>query len=294
MNYKRRLLQQITDRMVSYNSLSCLYPWIFFFFTSLSQYFTLCGHKRRASLHTVNTANHRRAFVVLSVSSLFHLHCSSSQERATPTDLVAIRKLSWSWIVAWFKFRFVGNFLCSWHKWRFAWVDSQLLVNRAKNPTSRDSLHMLSKKVNRGNIRETIHSSCCLVTQTTRCGCIFWVIFLDINRQWRWIMQLMSDLYSGCLNWQPYKFLSTLCIARGSWEAVVCDGLWLFFVVGLVSGLIGLQLINGKNESAHINDAVAVVAQSIQELFEKENITEPPRGCVGNTNIWKTGPLFKR
>ncbi|XP_041825324.1 glutamate receptor ionotropic, NMDA 1a isoform X6 [Melanotaenia boesemani] len=59
-------------------------------------------------------------------------------------------------------------------------------------------------------------------------------------------------------------------------------------------GLISLQLINGKNESAHINDAVAVVAQSIQELFEKENITEPPRGCVGNTNIWKTGPLFKR
>lgn len=64
--------------------------------------------------------------------------------------------------------------------------------------------------------------------------------------------------------------------------------------VGLLVGLIGLQLINGKNESAHINDAVAVVAQSIQELFEKENITEPPRGCVGNTNIWKTGPLFKR
>uniref|UniRef100_A0A4W4E5C4 Glutamate receptor n=1 Tax=Electrophorus electricus TaxID=8005 RepID=A0A4W4E5C4_ELEEL len=59
-------------------------------------------------------------------------------------------------------------------------------------------------------------------------------------------------------------------------------------------GLIGLQLINGKNESAHINDAVTVVAQSVQELFEKENITEPPRGCVGNTNIWKTGPLFKR
>ncbi|XP_008299095.1 glutamate receptor ionotropic, NMDA 1-like [Stegastes partitus] len=58
--------------------------------------------------------------------------------------------------------------------------------------------------------------------------------------------------------------------------------------------LLGLQLINGKNESAHIADAVAVVAQSLQELFEKENITEPPRGCVGNTNIWRTGPLFKR
>ncbi|CAL8248025.1 unnamed protein product [Merluccius merluccius] len=59
-------------------------------------------------------------------------------------------------------------------------------------------------------------------------------------------------------------------------------------------GLLGLQLINGKNESAHIADAVSVVAQSLQELFEKENITEPPRGCVGNTNIWRTGPLFKR
>lgn len=36
---------------------------------------------------------------------------------------------------------------------------------------------------------------------------IFWVIFPEINRQRRWIMQLMSDLYSGCLNWRPYKFL---------------------------------------------------------------------------------------
>uniref|UniRef100_A0A5F8GZY5 Glutamate receptor n=1 Tax=Monodelphis domestica TaxID=13616 RepID=A0A5F8GZY5_MONDO len=59
-------------------------------------------------------------------------------------------------------------------------------------------------------------------------------------------------------------------------------------------GIIGLQLINGKNESAHISDAVGVVAQAVHELFEKENITDPPRGCVGNTNIWKTGPLFKR
>nr|XP_012639850.1 glutamate receptor ionotropic, NMDA 1 [Microcebus murinus] len=58
-------------------------------------------------------------------------------------------------------------------------------------------------------------------------------------------------------------------------------------------GIIGLQLINGKNESAHISDAVGVVAQAVHDLLEKENITDPPRGCVGNTNIWKTGPLFK-
>ncbi|XP_043914410.1 glutamate receptor ionotropic, NMDA 1-like [Protopterus annectens] len=59
-------------------------------------------------------------------------------------------------------------------------------------------------------------------------------------------------------------------------------------------GVIGLQLINGKNESAHILDSVSVVAYAVHELLEKENITDPPKGCVGNTNIWKTGPLFKR
>lgn len=64
--------------------------------------------------------------------------------------------------------------------------------------------------------------------------------------------------------------------------------------MGSCTGIIGLQLINGKNESAHISDAVGVVAQAVHELLEKENITDPPRGCVGNTNIWKTGPLFKR
>ncbi|KAJ3603493.1 hypothetical protein NHX12_028238 [Muraenolepis orangiensis] len=62
--------------------------------------------------------------------------------------------------------------------------------------------------------------------------------------------------------------------------------------------LVGEREMTGKALSeapdAHIADAVSVVAQSLQELFEKENITEPPRGCVGNTNIWRTGPLFKR
>ncbi|XP_040488191.1 glutamate receptor ionotropic, NMDA 1 isoform X3 [Ursus maritimus] len=55
-----------------------------------------------------------------------------------------------------------------------------------------------------------------------------------------------------------------------------------------------VQPIKQETESAHISDAVGVVAQAVHELLEKENITDPPRGCVGNTNIWKTGPLFKR
>lgn len=56
---------------------------------------------------------------------------------------------------------------------------------------------------------------------------IVWVILSEINRQRRWIVQLMSDLYSGCLNWRPYKFFSTLCIAKGSREAIVYSGQWL-------------------------------------------------------------------
>uniref|UniRef100_G3ULH1 Receptor ligand binding region domain-containing protein n=1 Tax=Loxodonta africana TaxID=9785 RepID=G3ULH1_LOXAF len=54
-------------------------------------------------------------------------------------------------------------------------------------------------------------------------------------------------------------------------------------------GIIGLQLINGKNESAHISDAVGVVAQAVHELLDEKETS--PRGCVGNanTNIWKTG-----
>ncbi|KAF3695263.1 Glutamate receptor ionotropic, NMDA 1 [Channa argus] len=54
--------------------------------------------------------------------------------------------------------------------------------------------------------------------------------------------------------------------------------------------LVGEREMTGKA----LSEAPDVVAQSLQELFEKENITEPPRGCVGNTNIWRTGPLFKR
>lgn len=92
------------------------------------------------------------------------------------------------------------------------------------------------------------------------------------------------------------KLLSAACLTSRSVCACApaCECVCSCVMFLCVAGLLGLQLINGKNESAHIADAVGVVAQSLQELFEKENITEPPRGCVGNTNIWRTGPLFKR
>lgn len=87
MNYKGRVLEQITDRMVSYNSLSCLYSWIFH--TSLSQYFITLWSQTSSVFpprHS-NTTNPCRAFVVLSMSSLFHLHCSFFQESARWTWL---------------------------------------------------------------------------------------------------------------------------------------------------------------------------------------------------------------
>lgn len=111
----------------------------------------------------------------------------------------------------------------------------------------------------------------------------------------RIMLPMLADLFHSVCPKNldaPRKSFFRAC-KRGSRVHGGCSVLADCSLIGS-SGLIGLQLINGKNESAHINDAVAVVAQSIQELFEKENITEPPRGCVGNTNIWKTGPLFKR
>ncbi|XP_078663345.1 glutamate receptor ionotropic, NMDA 1-like isoform X1 [Branchiostoma floridae x Branchiostoma belcheri] len=57
-------------------------------------------------------------------------------------------------------------------------------------------------------------------------------------------------------------------------------------------GVLGLQLVNGSNEDAHIHDAVAVVKEGLSAMFGKENVTEPPRGCRNETGYWKNGPAF--
>lgn len=113
MNYEGRLLQQITDRMVSYNSLSCLCYWISaqVFHNILS----LCGHKRRASSPPGTLTQPTPAERLLSCPCpvSFTSTCGFYQESARLRDLVAIRKLSWSWIVARFKFRSDSIFVCS-------------------------------------------------------------------------------------------------------------------------------------------------------------------------------------
>ncbi|CAN0390141.1 unnamed protein product [Lampetra fluviatilis] len=65
-------------------------------------------------------------------------------------------------------------------------------------------------------------------------------------------------------------------------------------LVNAPEGLLGLQLQHGSNESAHIRDAVALLAHSIKEATERENVSEPPRGCVGNTAVWKGGLTLNR
>ncbi|XP_066265466.1 glutamate receptor ionotropic, NMDA 1-like isoform X2 [Branchiostoma lanceolatum] len=57
-------------------------------------------------------------------------------------------------------------------------------------------------------------------------------------------------------------------------------------------GVLGLQLVNGSNEDAHIHDAVAVVKAGLTTMFGKENVTEPPRGCRNETGYWKNGRAF--
>lgn len=90
------------------------------------------------------------------------------------------------------------------------------------------------KKVNRGSIRKMIRHCVAFYAKQSHflCSC-----FPGKNRQWGRIMPLMSDLYSGCLNWRPYKFLFTLCIAKGSRVALAGSGWWLwgFFGPGLRS-----------------------------------------------------------
>lgn len=113
MNYKGRVLQQITDRMVSYNSLSCIYSWIFH--TSPSQYFITLWSQTLSVLPPVHsdTTNPCKAFVVLSMSKSLPPPLQLLPGVCKTDGPGCIRKLSWSWIVAWFKFRSDGIFVCS-------------------------------------------------------------------------------------------------------------------------------------------------------------------------------------
>lgn len=75
MNYKGRVLH-ITDRMVSYNSLSCLCSWILFFHTSVSQYFiTLWSQTSSVSHPPVSPGHSNTTDPLQSVCCPVHVQC---------------------------------------------------------------------------------------------------------------------------------------------------------------------------------------------------------------------------
>ncbi|XP_077864841.1 glutamate receptor ionotropic, NMDA 1-like [Saccoglossus kowalevskii] len=61
------------------------------------------------------------------------------------------------------------------------------------------------------------------------------------------------------------------------------------------TGIVGLRLVNGTNEVAHINDAIHIIYQAVEQLFDKNsnnNITRPPSSCRGTEKYWTSGPQF--
>lgn len=110
MNYEGRVLGQIADRMVSDNSV--LFLSTPGFFTQFShRILTLCAHKCEASfpghLTRPTPAEYLLSCAIPSLST-----AATDQSLQDLKDLVAIRKLSWSWIVAWFRFKAVSFFVC--------------------------------------------------------------------------------------------------------------------------------------------------------------------------------------
>ncbi|ESO84129.1 hypothetical protein LOTGIDRAFT_108357 [Lottia gigantea] len=53
-------------------------------------------------------------------------------------------------------------------------------------------------------------------------------------------------------------------------------------------GLIGLHLINGSNEDAHIRDSVSILGHGFEKIIKEHNITKPPSQCQ-DISKWQDG-----
>lgn len=198
MSHKGRVLHQIAGRMVSYNGLSCLYPWILFFHTSLSRYFLhfvvtnvqcLCPPLPRAlNQHTTLQS-------ICCPVRVRSLYTTTAASAAGLLDLVAIRKLSWSWILAWF----LGFFFVP---------DTNISFVCGQDYEQRSNFkglftHAVKRSPVATSEKWSIRFVAALLDDNTW---IFFQVPPGEKGSKRWIMQLMSDLYSGCLNLRPYKF----------------------------------------------------------------------------------------
>ncbi|XP_067123537.1 glutamate [NMDA] receptor subunit 1-like isoform X1 [Centruroides vittatus] len=59
-----------------------------------------------------------------------------------------------------------------------------------------------------------------------------------------------------------------------------------------LDGILGIQLVNGSDEEAHIFDSVYIIGLALKALYHKENITEPPSNCDSKDKNWETGEKF--
>jgi ionotropic glutamate receptor NMDA 1 len=59
-------------------------------------------------------------------------------------------------------------------------------------------------------------------------------------------------------------------------------------------GVLSTQLVNGKDEDAHISDAVAVIALAVSQIHRQNiSLTAPPSAC-DETTRWDSGPKILR
>lgn len=59
-----------------------------------------------------------------------------------------------------------------------------------------------------------------------------------------------------------------------------------------LDGILGIQLVNGSDEEAHIFDSVYIIGLALKALYFNENITEPPDSCDSKDKNWETGKTF--
>ncbi|XP_050390571.1 glutamate receptor ionotropic, NMDA 1 isoform X1 [Patella vulgata] len=55
-------------------------------------------------------------------------------------------------------------------------------------------------------------------------------------------------------------------------------------------GLLGLHLINGSNEDAHIRDSISILGHGFEKVIKDHNITQPPSRCQ-DMGTWQDGEL---
>ena len=57
-----------------------------------------------------------------------------------------------------------------------------------------------------------------------------------------------------------------------------------------VLGVVGISLVNGINEDAHVRDAVALIATAVSDLYQRNYKIIPPPSLCDENDKWESGP----